>query len=516
MGEFMTRITSIVAATLISISAVAPAGDVSIDGTLRTTAGTGTPPLEVSSTTHVPNLNADLLDGMSSVDFALADHLHPEYTEYVRTVIVSPYLDGGGNQDPIQSGQVLLAALASITTATEVNPYLVKLEPGIYDLDYLSLTMKEWVDIEGSGRNMTTIRSRVTTAGDAVVFGSDSAEMRALTLINLGGGEYVYSIYNDHVSPRFIDMEVIAYGGSERNVAIRNEYSPAHIERVSVRAQGGDWSDGISNLESSVVLRSVQVTVINSSLGTNTGISNIGDSFPVMTDITVNALGGATNTGIVNSGADSYMNNVRVNVSGDDSNEGIVDRGSGAVMSDIEITVSGGEFNTGFFCESDSRPSLNNVRVLATNGSNINYGIVSQGCTPKLKGVSVEALGGTNAYGVLNWFSSQSTLIDVTAKAAGASTYNYAVMNQGGSTVKSVNLTAEAYGGSGSFGVYNSGDGNGLTLDNSNVSGASNSVRNDNASADVFVGGSKVDGAVSSNLTCIDLYDATYNPVSCP
>ena len=512
----MNRITSIVAATLISIAAVAPAGDVSIDGTYTSTVGTGTPPLEVSSSTHVPNLNADLLDGMSSADFAPVDHLHDQYTQYVRTVIVSPYLDGGGNQDPIQSGQLLLAALAAITTATEVNPYLIKLEPGIYDLDYLSLYMKEWVDIEGSGRNMTTIRSRVTTLGDAVVLGADSAEMRSLTLINLGGGEYVYAIYNDHVSPRFLDMDVIAYGGSFKNVGIRNEYSPTHIERVSVKAQGGTWSDGISNLYSSVVMRNVQVTVTNSSLGNNTGISNIADSFPIMTNITVNALGGATNKGIVNSGADSYMNNVRVNVSGDDSNEGIIDRGSAAVMSDIDITVSGGEFNVGFQCESGSIPSLNNVRVLAANGSEINYGIVSEGCSPKLKGVSVEALGGTHAYGVLNWFSAQSTLIDVTTKAAGASTYNYAVMNQSQSTLRIVNLTAEAYGGSGSFGVYNSGDGDGLTLDNSDVSGTSYSVRNDNASADVFVGGSKVDGTLSSNLTCVALYDGSYNPVSCP
>jgi hypothetical protein len=101
MGEIMNRITSIVAATLISIAAVASAGDVSIDGTYTSTVGTGTPPLEVSSSTHVPNLNADLLDGMSAADLAPVGHLHEEYTQFVRTVIVSPYLDGGGNQVPM-------------------------------------------------------------------------------------------------------------------------------------------------------------------------------------------------------------------------------------------------------------------------------------------------------------------------------------------------------------------------------------------------------------------------------
>jgi hypothetical protein len=512
----MGQNTTIATAILILTTAVLPAGDVIVDGTYVSTVGTGTPPLEVSSSTHVPNLNADLLDGMSSADLAPADHVHTEYPDYRRTVIVSPYLNSSGDQEPIQSGLVLLAALASITTATEVNPYLLKLEPGIYDLDEISLQMKEWVDIEGSGRSMTTIRSRVTTLGDAVVLGADNAEIRGLTVLNLGGGEYEYTIYNDQVSPRFVDMDIIAYGGTDSNVGIRNEYAPAYFERISVRAQGGDWSYGISSLDSSVVLRDVEVTVQNSSLGHNTGISFIGDGFPIMTDITVTALGGAYNTGIVNSGPDSIMSNMVVIVSGDDVNEGIVDRGSSAVMSDIEIRVAGGEYNTGFFTESASSPLLHNVRILAASGANNNYGIVKQGSSPELKGVTVEALGGTMAYGVLNWYSSQGTLIDVTAKAAGASSYNYAVMNQSGSTLRIVNLTAEGSGGSGGFGVYNSGDGNGLTLDNSDVSGTSNSVRNDNASADVFVGGSKLDGTVSANVSCVASYDGSYSTISCP
>jgi hypothetical protein len=41
-------------------------------------------------------------------------------------------------------------------------------------------------------------------------------------------------------------------------------------------------------------------------------------------------------------------------------------------------------------------------------------------------------------------------------------------------------------------------------------------VRNDNSSAGVFVGTSKLDGSVSTNLTCFGNYDGTYTAVTCP
>ncbi|HUT90491.1 MAG TPA: hypothetical protein VMY37_13400, partial [Thermoguttaceae bacterium] len=44
--------------------------------TLQADIATGTPPLCVSSTTLVPNLNADKLDGNDAADFAAASHSH--------------------------------------------------------------------------------------------------------------------------------------------------------------------------------------------------------------------------------------------------------------------------------------------------------------------------------------------------------------------------------------------------------------------------------------------------------
>lgn len=61
------------------VPSVALAGDIQTDGALVSTAPEGEPPLAVSSSTTVENLNADLLDGLEAAELALQDHTHPEF-----------------------------------------------------------------------------------------------------------------------------------------------------------------------------------------------------------------------------------------------------------------------------------------------------------------------------------------------------------------------------------------------------------------------------------------------------
>src|SRR6185295_14031707 len=71
----------------------------------------------------------------------------------IRTVLVSP-VPG----DPIASGTALKNALAGISSPSSTNRWLLKIEPGIYQMTGNSLLMRPWVDIEGSGIEQTTIR----------------------------------------------------------------------------------------------------------------------------------------------------------------------------------------------------------------------------------------------------------------------------------------------------------------------------------------------------------------------
>ena len=92
----------------------------------------------------------------------------------VRTVFVSP-VPG----DAAASGAALLAAVAGIPDASAANPYLVKVEPGLYDLNGASLAMKEYVDIEGSGEQVTVIVSAASSVNySGTLLGADNAEVR--------------------------------------------------------------------------------------------------------------------------------------------------------------------------------------------------------------------------------------------------------------------------------------------------------------------------------------------------
>lgn len=53
-------------------------GDLAAGGQVKANAPQGTAPLAVTSTTRVPNLNADRLDGRDSTEFALANHTHTQ------------------------------------------------------------------------------------------------------------------------------------------------------------------------------------------------------------------------------------------------------------------------------------------------------------------------------------------------------------------------------------------------------------------------------------------------------
>src|SRR4029450_4125676 len=79
---------------------------------------------------------------------------------FVGTQLVSP-VPG----TPVLRGTRLLARLASIGGASATNPYLLKIEPGVYDLRMRTLAMKPFVDVEGSGEAVTIGGGTVERSG---------------------------------------------------------------------------------------------------------------------------------------------------------------------------------------------------------------------------------------------------------------------------------------------------------------------------------------------------------------
>ncbi len=96
---------------------------------------------------------------------------------FERTIIVSP--DAGAN--PSASGTRLLAALAGAAgEASASSPYLVWIEPGIYDIGTNQLNVPAHVDVQGSGQDVTTVQGE----GAATLVAASGTELRDLTAVD--------------------------------------------------------------------------------------------------------------------------------------------------------------------------------------------------------------------------------------------------------------------------------------------------------------------------------------------
>ncbi len=187
-------------------------------GTLHSTATAGTPGF------------------MSADDKTKLD----ETVDYVRTIVVSPVI---GNETA--SGTALLSALSGITDNSATNPYLLKIEPGIYDLGSSALTMKSFVDIEGSGQKATFLNttrgSSSLGTGAAAVVGASNAELRHVTISNDATGFFhgVGFAAGSAAAARLCDVTIASTGGTVSSFGLfATGSSSITAIRISVTATG--------------------------------------------------------------------------------------------------------------------------------------------------------------------------------------------------------------------------------------------------------------------------------------
>ena len=94
------------------------------------------------------------------------------------------------------------------------NPYLIVVAPGRYTE---SITLTPYVDVQGSGVNLTTISHDGSTP---TVTGADHSELRSLTVI-IGGGDTAIGVANINTSPTLRDL-VVQVSGGVTNTGIYN------------------------------------------------------------------------------------------------------------------------------------------------------------------------------------------------------------------------------------------------------------------------------------------------------
>jgi pectin methylesterase-like acyl-CoA thioesterase len=236
------------------------------------------------------------------------------------------------------------AALAAITDNGPAHPYLIKVAPGTYT-ETGSVVMKNYVDIEGSGQDMTTI---TCTCGSTTVPTADGSSavlqvtgpgvhvwIRNLTITNMGsnlrystgvvtrttdpgdvsldamtitatGGDHNYAIVNYSSSSTMTNVTATVTGGTGDSYGIHNFYSNATMTNVTATSTGSAYNYAIYSLQSSPTMTNVTATATGGNI--DYGIENNSTVMSMMTHVTATATGGQTaNWGILNNGGSSTI-----------------------------------------------------------------------------------------------------------------------------------------------------------------------------------------------------------------
>ena len=129
--------------------------------------------------------------------------------------------------------------MASITDASATNPYLVVIGPRVYTVTS-PIVMTPYVDIAGSGENVTKITGAISTAAaetSAIVLGANNATLSSLNVENTGGGNVSIALYNYYASPMVKNVVVKASGGGS-SYGIRNHHSSPTLIGVTATGSG--------------------------------------------------------------------------------------------------------------------------------------------------------------------------------------------------------------------------------------------------------------------------------------
>lgn len=261
-----------------------------------------------------------------------------------RTLTVSP------NGTPTQNGTALLQAMAQITAAnpSAANPWLLKLEPGNYDLSGNSLTLAPFVDLEGSGAGITVISSTVGT-GFPLTAGTvnlaANSEIRQVQVINTTNGfrnsalvvpanatnvrvsqvnaimQYIganpssnesYALYNNSGAVTTIQNSRFQVSGAgSTNVGLRTDGGTLIVSSSNITIPSGTADYGISTFITGTITVSNSTISVSGGSSSNEAALAATNSTLTIQNSTLSATG-ANSVGIVN----SLANTVRVGASG--------------------------------------------------------------------------------------------------------------------------------------------------------------------------------------------------------
>lgn len=278
---------------------------------------------------------------------APANPLVAQRTFYTRTLVVSP--TGNSAAD----GSTLLSALDKLwPRPSSTNRWLIKLEPGVFDVGNEPVVMQEYVDIEGSGVASTIIRGTVapppTSLLGGVVEGADHCEIRQLT-ISCESHAYHPSCQGMSLveaSPRLTQLRIRVHGtGSGSHQGTRAYNSHPILENVEVEVGATSSTDNYGIVYGGTSRLDIARSEIVARGASNRNVAIALRDFPEqsrMRDGSVSAIGGTFATGILYLSSESgellSLDNVTVTATGaSEESVGIGTQGSGGGRQNLEV-----------------------------------------------------------------------------------------------------------------------------------------------------------------------------------
>jgi hypothetical protein len=222
---------------------------------------------------------------------------------YNATAVVSP-VPG----DPAASGQALRKALDTLSPEPSSSfRWLVKIEPGTYDLGGTPLAMRPYVDIEGAGLAATTLTGNVGPDSGAAAREDLTDSLTQGDSLATGGLNQGLIVGASNAELRLLTVECVPTAAQPACMAMLNENASPRLKnlrlRVTAPSAGSHW--GIRNYNASPVLDHVEIEVAGAQSGDNYGLVNVGEGFQTVVDlrssiIAVHGAGATNNWAVLN------------------------------------------------------------------------------------------------------------------------------------------------------------------------------------------------------------------------
>jgi len=292
----------------------------------------------------------------------------------VRTIVISP-----DPSDATVGGSRLLSIIAELPIATANDQWLIKLEPGIYDLGTTTCVVPAYVHLEGSGMGVTILRSTASYALDM----PGTSQLRLLSVERRSGtSDWGYGVMLRDGYPMLQDVAISAVASNSAVGITVSDLNKVILKNVHIDVAGAQQSFGIQLSTSDAELFDVEISAHGQSHNWGFYVFSAGTSQKIT------------------------MQHARIHVWQDGypaagTQMGIQGHAGLLSISDSEILAETGNSAFGVSSGNSGELLIRNSEITAQWAATYNYGVNNSGSARTF--VYSSKVGGTSGAGASSW-----------------------------------------------------------------------------------------------------------------